>query len=176
VLRGKEVCRGCFTGRAGFAIEFRMAPPLMLWLMGTEPHGELTDHRLGLDARYNRTARAFSSSGYFGAATSDPFGLSAWCLPCKSSLSGSCGPADPDAGVRAWLRSYAMKYPGHGFRRAWASLRFDEGSPVNKKRVHRLWREEGLQVRAHHPCKRAGCSSMPSIDADAPKVVWALDF
>ncbi|WP_280335623.1 IS3 family transposase [Nocardia wallacei] len=84
--------------------------------------------------------------------------------------------ADPDAGLRAWLRSYATKHPNHGFRRAWAALRFDEGSQVNLKKVHRLWREEGLQVREHHPRKRAGVSSMPPIDADAPKVVWALDF
>lgn len=85
-------------------------------------------------------------------------------------------PADPDADLRAWLRWYATKHPGHGFRRAWAALRFDEGSPANKKKIHRLWREEGLQVRAHAPRKRAGCSSVPPVEADAPKVVWALDF
>ncbi|WP_433208807.1 IS3 family transposase [Nocardia sp. CA-107356] len=85
-------------------------------------------------------------------------------------------PADPDAGLRAWLPSYATKHPCHGFRRAWAALRFDEGSVVNKKRVHRLWREEGLQVRERHPRKRAGVSSVPPTEADAPKVVWALDF
>jgi putative transposase len=85
-------------------------------------------------------------------------------------------PQDPDAGLRAWLRSYAVKHPGHGFRRAWAALRFDEGSDANIKKVHRLWREEGLQVRAHHPRKRVGISSIPPVDADAPKVVWALDF
>jgi hypothetical protein len=38
-------------------------------------------------------------------------------------------PEDPDAGLRAWLRSYATKHPCHGFRRAWAALRFDEGRP-----------------------------------------------
>jgi putative transposase len=27
-------------------------------------------------------------------------------------------PADPDAELRAWLRSYATKHPCHGFRRA----------------------------------------------------------
>jgi len=85
-------------------------------------------------------------------------------------------PADPDAGARAWLRSYAGKNPCHRFRRAWAVLRFSEGYRVNLKRVHRLWREEGLQVRAHHPRKRAGTSSAPSVDANAPKVVWAMDF
>ncbi|MEU2257401.1 hypothetical protein ABZ540_29920 [Nocardia xishanensis] len=31
-------------------------------------------------------------------------------------------------------------------------------------------------MREHHPPKRASVSSMPPIDADAPKVVWALDF
>jgi len=85
-------------------------------------------------------------------------------------------PADPDAQLRAWLRSCATKHPCHGFRRAWAALRYDERSEVNKKKVHRLWREEGLQVRVHSPRKRAGVSSIPPVAADAPKVVWAIDF
>jgi putative transposase len=85
-------------------------------------------------------------------------------------------PADPDAEMRAWLRSYATKHPCHGFRRAWAALRYDERREVNKKKVHRLWREEGLQVRVHSPRKRAGVSSIPPVEADAPNVVWAIDF
>jgi putative transposase len=85
-------------------------------------------------------------------------------------------PADPDAEMRAWLRAYAAKHPCHGFRRAWAALRYDERREVNKKKIHRLWREEGLQVRVHSPRKRAGVSSIPPIDADAPNVVWAIDF
>jgi transposase InsO family protein len=85
-------------------------------------------------------------------------------------------PADPDAEMRAWLRAYATKHPCHGFRRAWAALRYDERREVNKKKVHRLWREEGLQVRVHSPRKRAGVSSIPPIEADAPNVVWAIDF
>lgn len=64
----------------------------------------------------------------------------------------------------------------HGFRRAWAHLTFDHGRSVNKKKVHRLWKEEGLQVRIRHPRKRARISSTPQIEADAPKVLWALDF
>jgi putative transposase len=48
---------------------------------------------------------------------------------------------------------------------------------MNKKKVHRLWKEEGLQRRVHSPRKRAGVSSWPAeVAADAPKVVWALDF
>nr|WP_110782027.1 IS3 family transposase [Mycolicibacterium parafortuitum] len=85
-------------------------------------------------------------------------------------------PADPDADLRAWLRSYATKHPCHGFRRAWAALRYDERREVNKKKVHRLWREEGLQVRVRSPRKRAGVSSIAPVVADAPNVVWAIDF
>ena len=85
-------------------------------------------------------------------------------------------PADPDAELRAWLRAYATKHPCHGFRRAWAALRYDERREVNKKKIHRLWREEGLQVRVHSPRKRAGVSSIPPLEADAPNVVWAIDF
>jgi putative transposase len=85
-------------------------------------------------------------------------------------------PADPDAEMRAWLRGYATKHPCHGFRRAWAALRYDERREVNMKKIHRLWREEGLQVRVHRRRKRAGVSSMPSLAADAPNVVWAIDF
>jgi HTH-like domain len=83
--------------------------------------------------------------------------------------------ADPDTDMRAWLRSYASKHPCHGFRRAWATLRYDEGREVNKK-IHRLWREEGLQVKVTSPRKRAGVSSIPPVEADAPKVVWVIDF
>ena len=56
------------------------------------------------------------------------------------------------------MRTYAGSHPLHGFRRAWAHLRHDEGLAVNKKKVHRLWKEEGLQVRIYHPRKRAGVS------------------
>ena len=92
------------------------------------------------------------------------------CLPLSQT------PTDPDAEMRAWLRAYATKHPCHGFRRAWAALRYDERREINKKKIHRLWREEGLQVRVHSPRKRAGISSVPPVEADAPDVVWAIDF
>jgi putative transposase len=85
-------------------------------------------------------------------------------------------PADPDAHLRAWLCAYATKHPCHGFRRAWAALRHDERREVNKKKVHRLWRQEGLQVPVRSPRKRAGAATAPQVAADAPEVVWALDF
>jgi putative transposase len=43
-------------------------------------------------------------------------------------------PAHPDAELRAWLRSYATKHPCHGFRRAWAALRYDERREVKQEK------------------------------------------
>ena len=85
---------------------------------------------------------------------------------------------DPDRWLRDWLNEWAHcpENVRNGYRRVWADLRYEEGLAVNKKRVHRVWREEGLQVAKRRRRKRVGESSGPIIDADAPNVVWAIDF
>ena len=83
-----------------------------------------------------------------------------------------CEPAepDPDRDLRSELRSFARKHPRWGYRRAHA---------VHRKKVQRLWREEGLKV----PAKRRKRRRFGDSDADAgllkaqrPDHVWALDF
>ncbi len=54
-------------------------------------------------------------------------------------------PADPDAGLRAWLRAWAKDHPRRGFRPAYHDARA-EGWNVNHKKIQRLWRDEGLRV------------------------------
>ncbi len=49
---------------------------------------------------------------------------------------------DPDQDLRATLRDFARHHPRWGYRRAHAVLR-REGHQVNRKKVQRLWREEG---------------------------------
>ncbi|MCD2158147.1 IS3 family transposase [Rhodococcus cerastii] len=83
-------------------------------------------------------------------------------------------PDDPDADLRKWLRDWAKANQRKGFRRAWADLRAD-GWVINKKKVQRLWREEGLRVNVRKIRKRAGAGAAPITEADAPKVVWAID-
>ena len=70
--------------------------------------------------------------------------------------------------------------PRYGYRRVWALLR-REGWPVNKKRVHRLWRQEGLKV-PQKQCKRRrlllgesenGCTRRQAEHKDH---VWSYDF
>jgi putative transposase len=55
--------------------------------------------------------------------------------------------ADDDAVLRAELREFSKDRPRWGYRRAHHHLR-ELGWSVNRKRVQRLWREEGLRVPA----------------------------
>ena len=85
-------------------------------------------------------------------------------------------PADPDAGLRAWLRAWAKDHPRRGFRPAYHDARA-EGWNVNHKKIQRLWREEGLRVPHRRRRKHTGTSTAPDRPkADAPNKVWAVDF
>jgi putative transposase len=85
-------------------------------------------------------------------------------------------PADPDAGLRAWLRRYAKGHPRRGFRPAYHDARA-EGWMVNHKKIQRLWRDEGLRVPQRRRRKRLGASTALGLPtADAPNQVWAVDF
>ena len=85
---------------------------------------------------------------------------------------------DRDDALRARLRRLSREHPRWGYRRAWASLR-GEGFEVNRKKIQRLWREEGLRVPARkRKRQRLGQSTAPAgrLRAERPNQVWALDF
>jgi transposase InsO family protein len=71
--------------------------------------------------------------------------------------------------------------PRYGYRRVWAMLR-REGWPVNKKRVHRLWRKEGLKVpdrqRKRRRLSNLGASKNSCTRKRATHLnhVWSYDF
>lgn len=85
---------------------------------------------------------------------------------------------DPDRGLRERLRQFARGHPRWGYRRAHAVL-VREGCQVNRKKVQRLWREEGLRVPAkRRKRQRLGDSAVPAarLSATHPDHVWALDY
>jgi len=47
---------------------------------------------------------------------------------------------------------------------------------VNRKRVRRIWRQEGLQVRPRKRRRRAGRRAPGNIAPSRPNQVWAMDF
>jgi transposase InsO family protein len=85
---------------------------------------------------------------------------------------------DPDRDLRRRLRNFARHHPRWGYRRAHAVLT-REGHHVNRKKVQRLWREEGLRVPTRrHKRRRLGMSTIPAdrLRASHPGHVWALDY
>lgn len=86
-------------------------------------------------------------------------------------------PEDPDRWLRDWLNSFAVRPHNQrkGYRRAYAGLRA-EGNVINQKKVHRIWREEGLQVAQRRRRKRVGTATVKPCRAEHRNQVWALDF
>jgi putative transposase len=85
---------------------------------------------------------------------------------------------DPDQELRSTLRTFARRHPRWGYRRAHAVL-CREGHRLNRKKVQRLWREEGLRVPPRRRKRqRLGVSTTPAdrLSALRPDHVWALDY
>lgn len=88
-----------------------------------------------------------------------------------------CRPHGEDA-LRVRLREFSRTRPRWGYRRAHAIL-ISEGWELNRKKVARLWREEGLRVpRRGRKRQRLGTSTVPAnrLYATYPNHVWALDY
>ena len=85
---------------------------------------------------------------------------------------------DPDKNLRADLRTFARRHPRLGYRRA-RTLPCRRGHRLNRKKVQRIWREEGLRVPPRcHKRKSLGVSSTPAdrLSAKEADHVWALDY
>jgi putative transposase len=86
--------------------------------------------------------------------------------------------AADDAALRSELRKFSADRPRWGYRRAHHHVR-ELGWDVNRKRVQRLWREEGLRVPPRRrKRRRLGDSTVPAqrLRAERPNQVWAFDF
>jgi len=85
--------------------------------------------------------------------------------------------AADDEALRAALRQFAGERKRWGYRRAHEHL-VAEGWQINRKRVQRVWREEGLRV-PRRARKRPPVGDGPdgrAISAAAEDDVWAIDF
>lgn len=80
-----------------------------------------------------------------------------------------------NADLRARLKALAHERRRFGYRRIHVLLR-REGWLVNKKRVHRIYREERLMVRKRGGRKRALGLRAPMKAPDQPNACWSLDF
>ena len=81
-----------------------------------------------------------------------------------------------EAALRAKLKALATKHPRYGYRRIHVLLLRD-GWVCNRKRIQRLWRDEGLHVPARTGRRRkVGRKAPGNVAAERPDQVWAMDF
>lgn len=78
--------------------------------------------------------------------------------------------------LRERIRALANRHRRYGYRRITALLR-REGMKVNVKRVHRIWKLEGLGLKRKRPKRRAyGPTGQVLNKAESPNHVWTYDF
>jgi putative transposase len=78
------------------------------------------------------------------------------------------------------IRALASERPRFGYRRIHALIRRERRArgdePVNRKRVHRIYREQGLAVRRRRRRKLRSVRQEPLQPTTAPNQRWAMDF
>ena len=85
-------------------------------------------------------------------------------------------PTEPDAALRAILPDYARIHPVAWLRHARAHLRHDQAMAVNKEESAPIV-ERGRSAGEDLPFTKARrVGSCPQAEADAPNVVWTMDF
>ena len=77
-------------------------------------------------------------------------------------------------GIAERVQDLALNHPRYGYRRVWVLLR-RENRLVNVKRVHRLCKLMGLQVK-RKPRKRIRTGETVPMKAIQPNHVWTYDF
>lgn len=80
----------------------------------------------------------------------------------------------PDRNEELRQRLKEVARPGIGYRMAWAVVR-GEFEPLNVKRVHRLWKQDGLSTKRRRNKKRRTGQTVPT-KAEFFGHVWCLDF
>jgi putative transposase len=90
----------------------------------------------------------------------------------RSTFRYQAHPRD-DTALVGQLQQLTTRYPRYGYRRTAALVRRSER--VNEKRIRRLWRLHGFQVR--RPARRrTRRERLKRVSATAPNHIWAYDF
>ena len=85
---------------------------------------------------------------------------------------------DDERALVAAMHRLALKWPRYGYRRIAVLLR-KEHWPVNAKRIHRLWKAQGLQIRKKQRKRRRLGTGENACHRHKPKHknhVWSYDF
>jgi len=87
-------------------------------------------------------------------------------------------PRDGDEALTRRMHELVRAHPRRGYRMIWGMLRLD-GWRINRKRVYRLWKQEGFKVPfKQHKKRRLGSSENGIVRrrAEHRDHVWCVDF
>ena len=96
-------------------------------------------------------------------------------LQLRRSTFGYQARPERNAELSTQLHELARRHPRDGYRQVWALLR-RRGQRVNKKHVHRLWKQARLQVRKVTRQRRIVHRAMTPVQATQPGHVWTYAF
>lgn len=93
----------------------------------------------------------------------------------RSGLSYELRLPAKDAPVIEDMKRLAAQYPRYGYRRIHIFLQ-RQGHTLGWHRVHRLWRQAGLQLPRRRPRRRIATGRPRPLPAASANFVWAYDF
>jgi putative transposase len=73
------------------------------------------------------------------------------------------------------ITQLASENPRYGYRRIWALLR-QQAICLNPKTIHRIWKQQGLQVQRSKPKRKRLQKAVYPHVAQSPNQVWSMDF
>ena len=94
----------------------------------------------------------------------------------RSTVRYEAKPKEDEGELQEEIRGLASENPRYGCRRIAALLK-RSGRQVNEKRVHRIWKEEGLALKKKRPKRRRyGPKGEVVQKAERKNHVWTYDF
>jgi len=80
-----------------------------------------------------------------------------------------------DAVIAEWLQVLAARKPRWGFGKMFDWL-WNQGHPWNHKRVYRVYRELGLNIRIKPKKRLPSREPTPLVQPERPNISWSVDF
>ena len=81
-----------------------------------------------------------------------------------------------NAALLVRVQALKAEHPFWGYRRIWATLRYADGLPVNKKRILRVMRAADLLVKPHLRLKATRTATRSKPVPTAPNQWWGIDM
>ena len=81
-----------------------------------------------------------------------------------------------DQAILVIIRNIKADHPAWGYRRIWASLKYDHDHHINQKRVYRIMKDNGLLVNKNNRLKASRTPTKSKPRPNHPNQWWGIDM